>query len=126
LQHAKEEKKIAVADVDVSGVHNILKAKPDTLVVLLLPPTFEEWYRRIMSRGHMGHAELHRRFTTAKKIFEDALQKDFYKYVVADRVERSALQINDLAQGKPNTHQSEGRELIHNLKIQLEEKLRSL
>ena len=123
LEKANSERKIAVTDIDLQGIHNVVRVKPDTHPIMLIPPSFDEWQRRIAQRGRMGNAEYVRRLETAYRIFEDGLRENYYKFVVAENVEQSAAIINGLVAGKANPHQDRGRELIQSLQESLREKL---
>jgi guanylate kinase len=128
LLHAHEQKRIAVTDMDIGGIHNVIKAKPDTVAILLLPPSFEEWQRRIKHRGNMPQDEFVRRLETACTIFADALEHDYFCFVVNDRVEHAVEQVHHLA--RFGTEEPEGRErgkrLAEQLYIETTAYLRSL
>ncbi|HVO86601.1 MAG TPA: hypothetical protein VMT23_02615 [Candidatus Binatia bacterium] len=125
LELAKNEQKVAITDVDIQGVHNILRAKPDTVVVLLLPPSFDELLRRMSQRGVMRGGEERRRLETAAKIFEDGVNQHYYRYVIAEDIKQSAGIIDSIASGGHNPYQDRGPELIRQLQEQLREKLAS-
>jgi guanylate kinase len=126
LEKARDARKVALADVDLKGVHNILKTKPDTIVILMVPPSFEEWQRRLSARGQMRPDELRRRFETAQKIFDDALTQNFYHFVVAEHVEQSAALIEAIIQGKANPHQGRAPGLIQHLQSGLRDELMNM
>lgn len=123
LEKAKVEGKVAITDVDLKGVHNILKTKPDTVTIMLLPPSFEEWQKRMAGRGRMGQAEQERRLRTALRIFEDGLKQNYYRYIIAENLDQSAGIIASIVSGGHNPHQDIGRGILQKLKGQLEEKL---
>lgn len=124
LEKAKEADKVAITDVDPAGVNNIVSAKPDTLVILLVPPSLEEWKRRMAMRGQMSEVETRRRLQTALRLFTEGLTKDYYQFVISEDVVHSADVVNALVQGQPNPHQESGRELLEQLKSQLEQELK--
>jgi guanylate kinase len=126
LEKAKKEGKIAITDVDLKGVHNIIKAKPDTVVVMLVPPAFDEWQRRFSARGQMRPDEQRRRLETARKIFQDGLDHNFYHYVISENVEQSGGIIDAILDGKPNPHQGRGRSVIEHLQSSLNDKLATM
>src|ERR1700712_1679606 len=39
LEKARAQNKIAITDVDLGGMHKIMLAKPDTIAVMVLPPS---------------------------------------------------------------------------------------
>ena len=123
LEKAKNEQKIAITDVDLQGLHNIIKVKPDTFAVMVIPPSFQEWQNRIMSRSRVSEGELARRLETAYKIFADGLQNSFYHFVISENVEQSASIIEAIVNGGMNPHQDRGLGLLHELQHQLNQKL---
>jgi guanylate kinase len=123
LEKAKQEGKIAITDIDIKGMHNVVKAKADTVAIMLLPPSFEEWQNRLMRRGRMSPPEQARRLQTAYRVFEDGLRNDYYRFVIAENLEQSAGIIDAIVNGGHNPHQDTGRGLLQKLKGQLEEKL---
>jgi len=123
LQKAKSENKIAITDIDLEGTHNILKVKPDSFAVMVLPPNFDEWQRRLAGRGQMRPDEQQRRLETAANIFEDGLRQDYYHFVVSENVDQSAAIIDAIVEGQPNPHQGRGKGVIENLRHSLQQKL---
>lgn len=86
LEYAAADNKIATTDIDPAGVTSILQIKPTTPVILTLPPSFESWIERLSGRGEMHSVEIHRRLTTALKVFE---------YVRSNYVGRIQCLVND-------------------------------
>jgi guanylate kinase len=127
LEKAHDKQKIAITDIEILGVHNIVNAKPDTIPILMLPPSFEEWQRRIHGRGEMAPLEFKRRLETAVRIFEAGLKHDYFKFVINDTIEHTAEQINKLARSpeKPAYHET-GRKLANDLCDQTKELLKTL
>jgi guanylate kinase len=115
LEKAQSQGKIAITDVDPQGVHNIVKAKPDTCVVMLLPPSYDEWQKRLSSRGVMRPDEQKRRLETAARLLQDGLDNDFYHFVITENIDQSAAIIDAIVEGKSNPHQGRGREVIQQL-----------
>ncbi|MBX4197668.1 hypothetical protein KW801_03920 [Candidatus Saccharibacteria bacterium] len=126
LEKAQKEGKIAITDVDIKGVHSVIKAKPDTIVIMLLPPSFEEWQRRFAGRGHMRPDEQKRRLETSRNIFQEGLAQDYYHFVISENIEQSGGIINAIVEGKANPHQGRGRSLIEHLQSSLNDKLASM
>lgn len=115
LEKAKKAGKVAITDVDIEGVHNIIRAKSDTIAVMLLPPSFQEWQRRLARRGKMSEQERQRRFESALNIFQDGLKQSYYKFVISENIGQSAEIIDSLIKNGPNPHQGRGRTLLHQL-----------
>lgn len=125
LEKAKNLHKVAITDIETAGADNVMRAKPDTKIIFLLPPSFEEWQDRIASRGRMSEHELRNRLRSAAHEFEAALAHNYYHYVIAENVQQSASLIEAIAQNKPNPHQGRGVGLIHQLQDHLQQKLSS-
>jgi guanylate kinase len=125
LEKAKKYEKIAITDIEIQGADNVMRAKPDTKAIFLLPPSFEEWQNRMASRGHMSEHELRNRLRSAATEFEAALHHSYYNYVTAENVSQSAAIIDAIAHDKPNPYQGRGVSLIHQLQDRLEQKLSS-
>jgi len=100
LEYAHDKGRIAITDVDIGGVYNMVKTKPDTIVILILPPSFESWQKRLKGRGYMSSGEYHRRTETALKIFSAPQDHDFFKIVVNDKLEEAVRQVDTLAHGQ--------------------------
>jgi guanylate kinase len=103
IVQAHKEGKVALTDIEVIGTATIMAAKPDTHALFVMPPSFEEWMRRIESRGAMTVAEKQRRLTSAAKEFEVALSHDYYRFVLNDSVADAAKQIEALTRGEEDS-----------------------
>ena len=121
LQRAKAENKTAITDVDLEGIHNIVAVKPDTVCVMLLPPSFAEWQARLTARSVMNEDELRRRMGTAYNVFRDGLEQNYYKYIITENVEQTGKIIDALVDGGLNPHQDRGEALLQQLLDGLEE-----
>jgi guanylate kinase len=97
LEKAQANHRIAITDIDIGGVHNVVTAKPDAAVILILPPSFDEWRHRIEGRGHMSNDEWRRRATTALRIFKAPSQHDYFKVVVNDNLDHSVAVVDAIA-----------------------------
>lgn len=97
LLEARDEGKIAINEVDIGGIHAVVKVKPDTVAVIVLPPSFEEWQKRLKGRGHMHQDEYRRRLRTAVRVFSDAATHDYFTLFVNDDLQRITRQIHQLA-----------------------------
>lgn len=97
LKHAYDNNKIAITDVDIGGISNILHAKPDTVAIAVLPPSFQEWQQRLSIRGPIEVGEYKRRMQTACKIFEQAASHSKFAFVINDNLQHATEQINHIA-----------------------------
>jgi guanylate kinase len=126
LEKAKVSGKVAFTEVDIAGVRNIKRVKPDSFAIFLLPPSFEEWQKRMASRGGLAPGETRRRLATAARFFEEAPKTGYFQYVITEEVEQTATIIDKIAAGEPNPHQERGKELLISLQEQLNQKLKTL
>ena len=128
LRKARDEQRIAVNDVDIGGIGNIMRAKPDTIALLLLPPSFDEWLHRLDNRGKMSKEEVRRRFETACRIFANGAESDHLTIVVNDTFERAVEQVRRIAEdGAIDTQeQLRGKALAERLLADTQSFLKSL
>src|SRR5438309_7444197 len=108
--------------MDLEGVTNLVRVKPDSMIIRLVPPSFEEWQRRMTGRGKMSDQEYRRRLETAAKILEDGLAKPYYRFVVADNVEHAAATVDGLVRGGASPQEGHAREILQDLQYQLQQK----
>ena len=117
LEIASREHKIAIADVDIAGIANILHAKTDSIAALVFPPDFESWQKRLLGRGGMDAQQLKRRLETAVRIFALA-EDERYRIVINDTVEHASQQVRAMAeQGvRDPIPRNEAREIARRLR----------
>ncbi len=128
LQKANDKDKIAITDIEIAGVHSIVSHKPDTNVIFVLPPGFEAWQDRLKHRGEMTQEELKRRMESACQELADALEHDYYTFVINGTVESATEQIHMLAKmgSVEREEQNHGRRLAEQLYIETQAFLKSL
>lgn len=120
LNNAGQSGKIAFTETDIEGVANIKKVKPDTIAIFLLPPSFEEWLRRIEGRGGLSAEELNSRMNSAARFWREAPKSGYFQFVVTEEPEKTISIIEDLVAGRPNPEQERGLELAAQLLSQLQ------
>ncbi len=124
LQKAHDNDKVAITDIEIGGVLNVVQAKPDTAVILILPPNFEEWKRRLRGRGHMSNDEYRRRMETALRIFQAPARNNFFNFVINDNLEDAVRQVHDIATGTVDAAlQAKGAGLVQELRVHFAEEL---
>lgn len=117
VKKALDDNKVAITDVDVGGMNSILDVKPDTVAIIVLPPSFEEWQRRMTTRGALEQGEYKRRMQTACTIFSEALSHSLFRFVINDSVKTATYRIHQLTkEGIVDPEmQYQGRELTKQL-----------
>ena len=128
LRKARDEQRIAINDVDIGGIGSIMATKPDTIALLLLPPSFDVWMHRLENRGRMQTEEIRRRFETACRIFANGAENNHLTIVINDSLESAVAQVRAIAEeGKVDSAaQERGRALAEQLLIQTQNYLKSL
>lgn len=126
LQKAKDLNKIAITDLEVVGTDNVMKVKSDTKAIFLLPPSFEEWQKRIKGRGQMSAQEIKNRLKSAQKELRAALDHNYYQFVIADDIHRAVLVIDGISKDSTKAEeQQKGRQLAQEIQKQLQKELDS-
>lgn len=120
LETALNKEKIAITDIEIVGVENIMKAENQAFPVFVLPPSFKEWQRRLKHRGKMSQDEVHRRMESAASELAAAIEHDYYTFVINDEITNAASQIHQLAvRGlKDPRAQLRGRQLAEKLYVE--------
>ncbi len=94
LERARQSGKIPINEVDIAGTANILKSKPDTKMFFVVPPSYEEWMRRLTAREVMTQEELHNRMDTAIRVLETGLFGHHFYFVLNDAPNEAAMIID--------------------------------
>jgi guanylate kinase len=88
--------KIAVTDIDVQGAMAIHQLKPDTIVLFMVPLSFDIWMERLHSRGNLLPDEIGRRMESAERELSTALKADYFRFILNDTLEGSTAEIDRL------------------------------
>lgn len=99
LEKAKSHSQTAITDIEIVGMDNVIRAKPDSIAIFLLPPNFEEWQTRLNRRGKMTEEEVKNRLASAAKELEAALEHDYYNFIIADDLNRTVPLVDKIANG---------------------------
>lgn len=125
LEKAKLLNKVAVTDIEVIGTDNVMRISPNARAIFLLPPSYEDWQKRLVSRGRMSPHEQRNRIRSAEEELAGALRHQYYNFVIAENVAQSASIIDAVAHGKSNPHQDRGRSLAKQQHAELQQKLQT-
>ncbi len=82
-----------ILPIDVHGTVDIIKHAENVQPYFILPPSFEEWMRRLEKRGGMTHAEKSRRFKSATDELNVAIKNEKFIFVVNSEVAQVAAEI---------------------------------
>jgi guanylate kinase len=81
--------------MDIQGSEDIYRYKNDTKIIFLLPPSYEEWMRRLEQRGAMSMEEKQRRLSSATKEITAALSLNNLELFINHDLLSSVAEIND-------------------------------
>lgn len=95
IQKSYEDGKVAITDIEIQGSEEISQFKKDSLNIFVMPPSFDEWMRRLDSRGEMEDEEKKRRLRSAAHEIEAAIKSDNFIYVINDNLDKAVKEIND-------------------------------
>lgn len=117
LAKANAEQKIAIADIDIGGVLNIMKLKPDVTTICVVPPSFSEWQFRLQRRGRLEKDEYRRRMETALRVYGGALQLPNCQFVINDDLDESIAMVREIAEGHTTeaSYQRQARDIAEML-----------
>ncbi|HEY5695227.1 MAG TPA: hypothetical protein VIQ80_00105 [Candidatus Saccharimonadales bacterium] len=128
IERTAKTGKIPIRDFEYGGMLNVYKAKPDAVLIGLIPPSYDEWIRRLRGREVMTDQEFFNRLTTADKVLENLLTYPQYTLVINDTIDqcandiRSAVETNDYSTEK----EAHARSVAKSLHEQVKKELRRL
>ena len=82
------QSKNVILEIDVVGALNAKKAFPDSVLVMIAPPSLEELKRRLIGRGTETEEQIAGRLS---RIEYELAQKDKYDYVIVNDVLETAI-----------------------------------
>jgi guanylate kinase len=91
--------RLALLEIDLQGARQVHAAMPESLMVFLAPPSWEELVRRQLGRGTEDEVERERRLATAR--FELAAESEFDVTVVNTEIHDAAEELVALMVGRP-------------------------
>lgn len=100
LDRAMKSGKLAIDELEVDGARTLYKYKKDALYVFLLPPSFDVWMERLHGRGDVNEIELRRRLKSAEAEISEALESDFYHFVINNEIHEATVAVDELANGR--------------------------
>ncbi len=107
LERAHKSGKVPINEVAREGVSNVRRVKQDTTIFFVVPPSFDEWMKRLTGREQMTELELKNRKQSAREELEEALSKDYFHYVVNDTLERVSKTIEKIVDGADDNEENQ-------------------
>ena len=99
VQHALDEGKPVLVEVDLVGARSVREAMPEAVMVFMAPPSWDVLVERLTSRGTESTEVIERRLATAR--VELAAEAEFDTVIVNDDVQRACDQLVSLMVGRP-------------------------
>jgi guanylate kinase len=107
LRHADATGKIAINDIEVQGVDEYKSISNNVIAIFLLPPSYEEWKHRLMSRyaeSDLTGSNMNLRIETAAKELRHALSKNYYHFVINDDLDVAVDACDQIAHSRDSFH----------------------
>lgn len=96
-----------VTDMENEGTKRVLNLAPKAVAVFLIPPSFDEWTKRITKRGELEQEEIRRRLNSAEKELEEALEDGRFKIVINDFENVATEEVANIAHGQKRSEADE-------------------
>lgn len=99
LRASLDGDKVALNDVEVQGVDEYARMSDNVLCIFVLPPSYDEWMRRLTGRyadGEIDSEDIERRLATAKIELELALSRSYYKFVINDTLDATVERVDKI------------------------------
>ena len=97
VREALKEKSV-ILEIDVVGALNAKKAFPQSVLVMIAPPSVEELKRRLVGRGTETEEEIARRLSRLE--YELSHKEQYDIVVVNDDLERALQELENILDGK--------------------------
>jgi guanylate kinase len=127
LEKAVSQGKIALSEVYFNGADKIKTAKPDTEVIFVLPPSYEQWISRLQKRGDLDSDEIKRRLESAEKELQSTTGHDYYRFVINENPTNAVAAIRRIVENgdySDEEHQA-GKDLAWSLLAKVKQQLYS-
>ena len=109
LEAAERDGEQLILDIDVQGAAQMVAARPDTVTIFLLPPSFGVLMERLRGRGSEDASRLRRRMETARSELE--AMSAFQYIVVNDRLEKAVGRIRSIIVAEGQKSSRSGQDL---------------
>ena len=109
--------KIPIHDFEYGGIKNVVKAKPDAVIIGLVPPNYDEWIRRLYNREPLHDQEFLNRLVTAEKVLENMLAHPYFKLLVNDSTDECAQLLRRIVEdgNYAEEEHARGRKVVEDL-----------
>ncbi len=89
LHKAHSQGKIIINDIEIQGVREYVSMSSNVKAIFLIPPDYDTWINRIAKRYKSSDItdDIRKRMQIAEHELREVLSKDFYYFVVNDKLE---------------------------------------
>ncbi|HVS58799.1 MAG TPA: hypothetical protein VHD60_03625 [Candidatus Saccharimonadales bacterium] len=127
IQEAHDTNKIAVTDVEVQGVAEYKGLAPDVKAIFVLPPSYDVWQDRLLSRygDTIDDTDYAKRMATARVELEKALTSNYFFYLINDQLDEAVgaveafMRDNTIDPDAQKRARQVAEELLERLKLQM-------
>lgn len=114
IQAAKDKSEIAISEIEVQGIAEYRSVSDTVLPIFMLPPNFATWQERLIKRygGEVDPQDLRKRMETAKSELQEALDKDYFEFVVNEDLNTTISVVDKIAHGSLSTAKNEEARVI--------------
>lgn len=121
LELANQTGHVTLHETEFGGVHTFAQFKPDAHIIGLLPPSYQEWLRRLNAREVMSDLEFRNRLQTAEAVLTSMLRQDYFKFVINTNIEQCADDIRRIVEAGvyDDEHKFAGTMVVQNLLIEV-------
>jgi guanylate kinase len=86
----------------VQGVVEYESIDPNVQAIFILPPSYEAWQNRLKSRyeeSDISPEDIKRRMRTADAELQEGLQKNYFRFVINDDLDKAVAAVDAIAHG---------------------------
>ncbi len=94
VEQTREEGKSVILEIDVEGALGVKARYPESVLVMIVPPSVEELKRRLFGRGTESEDEIRRRL--ARLDYELSKQGEYDYVVVNDDLEKAVYEVEKI------------------------------
>lgn len=98
VQEQMNNGKNVILEIEVQGAMEVKKMLPDTVMIFMLPPSFEELHNRLVNRGTETIDVIEKRMSRAKE--EVGLIENYDYVVVNEDIEDTASAIDNIVESE--------------------------
>ncbi len=128
IQIAKELGKVTVNEIEIGGIKNVTRIKPDTKAIAIFPPSYPVWMKRLMKRETIADSELKNRLNTALRIISEVRKNKDICIVLNDDYRNAAKKIVEIQRGEADAAlcRDMAADLFDSFEEEIQQKLETL